>query len=285
MADIFDKWVRFCGSRALAWLIAVNTALFIAVWVVILIGNSAGLYGNFTMAWLCVSADLQTTLFHPWTVITYMVTQYSFFHLLFNMLWLLWFGRFLMTTLSDRHLLFLYIGGGLTGAIFFLGVSAVASPSIAFLSGASASVLAVITACALRTPDLRLMMFLIGEVKLKWVALACIILTFAGIGGGNHGGQAAHVGGLLFGLLFSLLLKRGTDISYWFSFSADKPFASLKRRNVRRDPQAVARAAAGRISDMERLDNLLDKIRLSGYASLTPAEKQELNHLSRKLGK
>ncbi|MDE6227877.1 MAG: rhomboid family intramembrane serine protease [Muribaculaceae bacterium] len=285
MEDIFDRWTRYCGSRSLAWLIAINTAVFIVVWVATLIGNSTGLYGNFTMPWLCVSADIKTTLFHPWTVVSYMVTQYSFLHLLFNMLWLLWFGRFLMTTLADRHLLFLYIGGGLTGAIFFLGISAVASPSSAFLSGASASVLAVITACAFRTPDLRLMMFLFGEVKLKWVALACVVLTFAGIGGGNPGGQAAHIGGLLFGLLFSLLLRRGTDLSAWFSFNRTQHSSPRKHRNVRRDPQAVARAAAGRVSDMERLDTLLDKIRLSGYASLTPAEKQELNHLSRKIDK
>lgn len=62
---------------------------------------------------------------------------------------------------------------------------------------ASASVLAVIAASAIRTPDLRLYLFLIGEVKLKWVALGCIVLTFAGVGGGNAGGQAAHVGGVL----------------------------------------------------------------------------------------
>ena len=41
----------------------------------------------------------------------------------------------------------------------------------------------------------------------------------------------------------------------------------------------------GRLSDMSRLDELLDKIRLSGYASLTDVERRELNALSRKIEK
>ena len=58
-----------------------------------------------------------------------------------------------------------------------------------------------------------------------------------------------------------------------------------RRKNVRRDGNAVARAAGGRLSDMSRLDELLDKIRLSGYASLTDVERRELNALSRKIEK
>ena len=60
---------------------------------------------------------------------------------------------------------------------------------------------------AIRTPDLRVGLFLIGEVKLKWVAIGCIILTFVGVGGGNSGGQAAHIGGVIFGASFAPQLK------------------------------------------------------------------------------
>ncbi|MDE6298611.1 MAG: hypothetical protein K2M10_03040, partial [Muribaculaceae bacterium] len=92
----------------------------------------------------------------------------------------------------------------------------------------------------------------------------------------------AHVGGGLFGRAFSLLLKRGIDLSSRMRVTA-LPSRKKARKNVVRDANAVARAAAGRLSDTERLDFLLDKIRISGYASLSGAERRELNALSKKL--
>lgn len=124
------------------------------------------------------------------------------------------------------------------------------SDSGSYLCGASASVLAVIAASAIRTPDARLYLFLIGEVKLKWVALGCIVLTFAGVGGGNAGGQAAHVGGVLFGVLFTLAINAGYDPVKRFAdkmrdVSSREPISMPRRKNVRRDGNAVARAAGG----------------------------------------
>lgn len=285
MAAIIDKFTHFCGSRMLASLIACNVGVFIILLIATIVGNHEGLPGNFSLPWLCVSSSSGIFLSHPWTLITYMVTQYGFLHLFFNMLWLFWFGRFLLTTLSDRHLGFLYFGGGLTGGILFVGIYSLfpsLSPAPTYLTGASAAVLAVMTASAVRTPDLRLMLFIFGEVKLKWVALAAIVLTLLGVGGGNSGGQLAHIGGVIFGLVFSLLLNKGIDLSSRVRIPS-LPTRKKTRKNVVRDANAVARAAAGRLSDTERLDFLLDKIRISGYASLSADERRELNALSKKL--
>lgn len=276
-ATFIEKGSRYCGSRTLFLLILINTAVFAILWLVTVIGNEAGIPGNFTMPWLGVSALPLKALTRAWTLLTYMVTQYSFLHLLFNMLWLLWFGRFLLTTLSDCHLLAVYVGGGLAGAVVFILSSLLITPPGAFLCGASASVLAIMTTAALRTPDLRLMLFLFGEVKLKWVALVCIILTFLGVGGGNSGGQAAHVGGVLFGALFALLLKRGIDPTRHFP-RFKRP--SLRRRKFKAPD--FRRPEEGK-TDTERLDELLDKIRVSGYASLSPMERRELNRISQKI--
>lgn len=301
MAAAFIDFQRFCGSRALAWLLTVNVGLFLILWVAILIGDALGMSGNFTMQWMCVPSQPSLILLRPWTMLTYMVTQYDFLHLLFNMLWLFWFGRMLLTTLSDRHLLWLYIGGGLLGAIFYAAANALwpIAAGSSYLCGSSASVLAVMTASALRTPDLRVSLFLFGEVKLKWVAIACIALTFVGVGGGNAGGQAAHVAGVVFAIAFVMAVRKGFDPASKFQASLSRrsaspssaaisahaapQAASRPRRNVKRDGNAVAKAAAGRLNDAERLDLLLDKIRISGYASLTTTEKKELNALSQRI--
>ena len=283
MEAFIDKFQRVCASRALAWLIVINTAVFLLLWMVILSGNAMGLPGNFTMQWLCVPSVPELFLGRFWTAVTYMVTHYGFLHLLFNMLWLFWFGRLLMTTLSDRHLLWLYFGGGILGALLYVMGQATfpSSTPSSYLCGASASVLAVMTATAIRTPNLTMNLLLFGEVKLKWIAIVCILLTFAGVGGGSAGSQAAHVGGVIFGAAFALALNKGYDISK--KVTANKKLKPVKRQNVTRDGNAVAKAASGRLGDPARLDELLDKIRLSGYQSLTAAERRELNALSQRL--
>ncbi len=284
MTAFIDKFQRWCDSRALAWLIVVNTAVFLLLWVVILSGNAFGLQGNFTMQWLCVPSLPALFIGRCWTALTYMVTHYGILHLLFNMLWLFWFGRLLMTTLSDRHLLWLYIGGGAFGAILYVAGQATfpTATGSSYLCGASAAVLSVMTAAAMRTPNLTMNLFLLGEVKLKWIALGCILLTFAGVGGGNTGGQAAHIGGVIFGVAFIMAIKHGYDLSkIRIRTASSAPIPP--RGNVKRDGKSVAKAASGRLGDPARLDQLLDKIRMSGYQSLTASERHELNALSQRL--
>lgn len=281
-------------SPYLTWLLLVNCIIFLVLWIVVMVGNYLGLPGNFTMQWLCISSTPSVIVSHFWTTVTYMVIHYDFLHLLFNMLWLFWFGRIFVYVFDGQHLLAIYVGGGLLGSMLYLLVQQLfpqLSPTGSYLCGASASVLAIIAAAALSMPDLPLRLFLFGKVKLKWVAVGCILLTFAGIGGGNVGGQAAHLGGVSYGLLFALVIRGGHDPVEKIAPAAQKirrkvtlTVTSLPRHtNVVRDGNAVAKAAEGRLSDANRLDSLLDKIRLSGYSSLTDSERKELNALSQRL--
>lgn len=57
-----------------------------------------------------------------------------------------------------------------------------------------------------------------------------------------------------------------------------------RREPVRRvNTRATIKAMNNRMSDTERLDELLDKIRVSGYDSLSSKEKTELNYISSRL--
>lgn len=273
----------------LAGLILLNLCIFFAVWIVTLIGRQYGPEGNFTMPWLCVSSDPLTALHRPWTLLTYMVTQYDFIHLLFNVLWLFWFGILLPEWLSEGRRLLLYLGGGLTGGLLYVAVNQLWPTSSApggYLCGASAAVLAVMSAAAIWTPRREIRLFLIGNVQLRWVALGCIILTFLGLNGGSGAAQSAHIGGVVFGGIYAfalLLISRKRLSLSRKSSGAGNP--RKLRPNVRRDGKAVAEAAANRLSDTGRLDQLLDKIRISGYSSLTAGERNELNLISQRLDK
>lgn len=268
---VSGKWLEICrGSRWLAWLTAVNICVWLLLMAVAVVCRLVHLSDGISI-WIELPGYFPAFLSRPWTLATYMVVQHDVLHMLFNVLWLYWFGTILLTTLSDRHLASLYIGGGICGGLMFLAGSALGMGG-GWLCGSSASVLAVMCGAAVRTPDHRINLFLIGSVRLKWVALVCGLLTLAG-GGGT---QAAHFGGILWGIASGIMLRNGVDVT-----------RMLQRRRRPAEPRRRAEAVVSAIErsrrDRERLDELLDKIRMSGYDSLSRRERGELQDLSKRL--
>lgn len=275
--NLTEKWKYYCGGSALlAWLTLGLVAVWLAVTVISLIGRLAHFYVPLA-EWLTLPSLFPLFLTRPWTLLTYMAVHFDVLHMLFNVLWLYWFGRIMLTTLSDRHLAVAFAGGGIFGGLLFL-LSAALGYGSGWLCGCSAAVISVMCATAIRLPDHPLHLFLIGEVRLKWVAAACCLLTFIG-GGGN---QAAHIGGLLWGVAFGLMLCRGIDPAAWIGATSQ---FSRHERQPRRNADRMVRMLRNRQDDIRRLDELLDKIRLSGYGSLSNKERKELNELSSRIKK
>lgn len=265
----------FGGSRTLAWL----TLTEIGVWLAVTIISLSGKIMAFSLPvaeWLTLPSSLPIFATRPWTILTYIFVHFDVLHILFNVLWLYWFGRMLMITLSDRHLLLSFLGGGVSGGLLFL-LSSVAGYGGGWLCGCSAAVISVMCLAAIRTPGYPVRLLLIGEVKLKWVAIVCCVLTFIG-GGGN---QAAHIGGLLWGVALGVLLKNGKDPAAWIT--AARNFFPPREKARKRSGTKMAKVLRDRHTDMQRLDQLLDKIKLSGYESLSRKERKELNELSARL--
>lgn len=269
-----ERFRTLCGgSRALAWLLTVTAGSALLLWIVGLAAGLTGHAGDGPGLWLGVPSDITLLPSRPWTLLTYMLVHTNPLHLLFNLLWLYWFGRMLADVASDRQMLWIFVGSGVAGGMLYSVSSAFGGYTGAYLAGDSAAVLGVMAATALLMPSRRIGLFLIGEVKLKWVALACILLTLLGSGGGVAP-QAAHIGGALAGGIWALVRK-----------GYIRPPQTRTRRNRGRkvNAKATIRAINRSISDSERLDQLLDKIRVSGYESLSAREKAELNHISSRI--
>ncbi len=266
----------FGGSRDLMWLISLNVVMSVVVMLTLALCWIAGMQTDWIREWLALPSDLSVLATRPWTVVTYMVTQFSPLHLLFNALWLYWFGRILLLVVPSVYISRLYAGGGLTGALAFIIVGACGLHSD-WLIGSSAAVMSVMTAAAVLMPDRHVQFLLVGAVRLKWVAGAAVLLTFLGIGGGGAGAQSAHIGGVLFGLGAALFIRRRIRSNPL----EDAPVA--KPREVRRDASRVSQALYTHRRERIRLDELLDKISTSGYDALSTGEREELRELSRKL--
>jgi membrane associated rhomboid family serine protease len=93
-------------------LIYVNLAVFVAVKLiqVLVFLFSTGQPGTFfILDWLAVPANMSELLYRPWTIFTYMFLHEGFLHILFNILWLYWFGRIFLEYLDEKKLLGVYI--------------------------------------------------------------------------------------------------------------------------------------------------------------------------------
>lgn len=253
----------------MAWLCGLNAGASLLIWLAMLIAVVTGFSDQWVFDLLALPGPLHSFLTRPWTIITYMFAQANPLQLLFNLLWLVWFGQMLLDSDSDRSLLVLYLGGGLAGGICYLAAAAFSPSSL--LMGSSASVLSLMVYTAFRQPDRPVPLFILGEVRLKWIALFTIVVTLLGATG--IPAHCAHIGGMLFAvgflMLYHLRLRRTS-------------------RPKRRKPKAFSSMSPLRNPDPPRdpeqtLDKLLDKVRISGYASLSKQEKKLLDEISQKL--
>ncbi len=241
-------------------------------------------------------------LTHPWVFFTSMFVHVGFWHLLFNMLMLYWFGRIVENLLGHRHILPIYLISGLAGGLFYL-ISAGFIPALqnSFAYGASAAVMGFVLAAATLTPDSRLHLLFIGPVKLKYIAFALLLLDLFSIGWmANTGGHLAHLGGAAFGFLYINQLRQGNDWSKPVNHILDSilkllnrlPFGESQKkksplRKVHHTKRAKSKAGPQADTDdenlfQERLDAILDKIKEHGYDKLSPEEKQFLFNASKK---
>lgn len=281
----------FKQGSALTRLIYINIGFFLVIKVVAVLFVLAGQQGvdGMILPYLGVPALPERLLYTPWTIITYMFTQFGFLHLLFNMLWLYWFGSIFMNTFSGSKLTGVYILGGISGAIVYIAAYAL-FPAFeleryqSWAIGASASVMAIVFAVCTYLPNHKIYVFLIGPVKLIHLALFTAIIDLLSIPSGNAGGHIAHLGGALFGYLFTLSLRRNFDLTGGLSSLLDK--ISNNRLFKKRKMKVKYKKKVSDMTDVEynefkkrkdeRINNILDKISKHGYESLTKEEKEIL---------
>ena len=167
--------------------------------------------------------------------------------------------------------------------------------------GASGAVYAILLAFGMIFPNERL--FIIPfpfPIKAKWLVAGYIVIELVSAMSGPGDGVAhmAHLGGMLFGFLLIRYWQKHPDSSQRFGRSRGQEFfESMKRRydqrqqdqrNNRMRAEETQRRRetdeeynARKRQNQEEIDAILDKIRKSGYDSLTKEEKKKLFDQSR----
>ena len=297
MSNTFFSDIKrtFSNGSSLNRFLIINIALFISIKLCklffYLLNVPPDVFVKLTH-WLAVPANLSVLLFKPWTLFTYMFLHMEFFHILFNMIMLFWFGRIFTEYLGNKKFISTYILGGLAGALLYILAFNVfpvfhqITPS-AYALGASASVLAILVAIATYLPNYSMHMILIGPVKLKYIAVFLVVLDLLSIESGNPGGHIAHIGGAIFGFFYIRQLQKGRNIAGWFdkmldffgTMSKPKPKIKVVYKRKKTDEEFNTEKKI----KQERIDTILDKISKSGYESLTKEEKDILFKMSKNL--
>lgn len=293
---IFDDLrLKYTTGQLPIKFIFVNVALFLVVRLTDVVCTLMG--SNFSVApYLELPSEPAALLYRPYTIITYMFFQYDLLHLLFNMLWLYWFGQLFLLFFNAKQFGGVYILGGLCGAALYLAAYNLLpyfATTRGMLLGASAAVLSVVFAVSAYAPDYKIRLFLLGNVSLKYIALVTVLLDLLSITSQNAGGHIAHIGGALFGFLFAQRYKTGHDLTKGFNRMADRIVLLFKSGSRSSRPFKKDRSYRTRnVSDEEYLrrrqektveiDRILDKIKQSGYESLSRDEKRQLFEAGKK---
>ena len=300
-----DLSITLRQGNVVLWLIAINLGIFILQAFIGLIGflfmvdNVA--FAKFYQTCFYAPSNLSYLLYRPWTVLTYAFFHADFWHILFNLLYLYWFGRIFQVYHSEKRLLNLYLLGALVGSAFYI-LSYNIFPVFeqakhqAYLLGASGAVWSIIAAAMATNPAYRIRLFIIGSVPLWGIVLFMFgrdLLSFQS----NPGGILAHFGGMITGFSFVGLYRRGYNIIGWLSWPRDRITTWRFSRQSRRQHSARVKRQANfqsrgknrgssirssQQSEQEKLDKILDKISAKGYDTLSKEEKTFLFNQSNK---
>jgi membrane associated rhomboid family serine protease len=266
-----------------------NVAVFLAVF---LLGAFAGRLASDVVSALAVSrASLP---FKPWTLLTYSFVHggldhnAGLGHIFFNMIALFFFAPPLEDRWGSRAFVKFYLVAAAGGALL-----AMLSP--APVIGASAAVYGVMLAYAMAWPDNTVYVWGVFPIKVKWLvailAAMSLLLSVTGAGGGVS--HLAHLGGFATAFLY---LKSPWAPSPWGELPAPqrrKPTAVVAWKAPARKREAAPRSAgaqpisARESARMQRellddVDRILDKISTNGLNSLSDAERERLNEVSRR---
>lgn len=265
-------------------LIVINIAVFLLFFIASFLFNTSS---EVLMQWFVLPEEPIEVLKQPWSLLTYSFLHGGFTHILFNMIWLNFFSKFILNLFSEKRFLTVYLLGALYGGLLFVtayNVFPVFQSKAGYLLGASASVSALMVFAATYSPNISFRFFMV-TIKLWQLAVGLFLLDLFRLGSGtNPGGMLSHVGGAVFGYVYAVQLAKGNDIGLWF----EKIVASLVNlfktkkntpfRKVHKTPKNTSKKKTTSVKDGRqiKIDGILDKIGKSGYESLTKQEKDFL---------
>jgi membrane associated rhomboid family serine protease len=278
------------GGKVCKWLIAINVVAYVIQLLTQRHGFGFMGFGPFTEAFdLNPDKVMQGQV---WRLLTSaFLHSPDIYHILFNMLFLWWFGRDVEEIYGHREFLCMYLLAAIVSGSVYVACSELKWQANLPAYGASGAVTAVMIICACHDPYRTILLFWILPVPIWLFVVFAVAKDFFGLlGAGGLGmGNVAfsdHLGGAAFGFLYyrfqwriSTLLP---DFQSWFK-ARNRPALRVYREPEPEPPVPVAAAPASGDVDEQleaKLDAVLAKVSQHGKESLTDSEQQILQRAS-----
>ncbi len=221
-----------------------------------------------------------------WRLLTHAFchSRTDLWHIVFNMLYLWWFGARLESMYGSREFRFFYLTAAVVAGLGFVAFGLFMhdlTPAI----GASGAVMAVVMLFGLHFPRERVYIWGVLPIEVRWLVAFFVIVDLHPVlfslayGAPSADGVAhsAHLGGLAFGWLYK---KQHWQLSHTW----DRLIAALgiARRRKRAGRHVRLYEPPAEPVDLDaKVDAILEKIHQSGEASLTDEEREILRRASR----
>ena len=281
--DFKNAWNK--ENNGLIKIILINVIVFVSMSIleVFITLSGFGELFNLFLNKLMLPASLKVFIFQPWSIVTYFFLHMNFMHILWNMLFLYWFGKIIHENIGNNAVISLYIIGGIIGGLSYMALFNIIPyydnrVSESLMLGASAGVFSVVVGSATLLPNYTFYLLFLGPVRIKYIALFYVLLSFFDVTGSNAGGEIAHLGGALMGYLYIRQLQNGVNmgkgiIDILNIFNKNKKEVISKEEKTNEIKKDISQ---------DEIDKILDKISDSGYKSLSNNEKDKLFNASKK---
>lgn len=194
-----------------------------------------------------LTANYQAFFHKPWSIISYSFIHQREKHIVLNTICFVLITVYFRKILSVKRIFILFWGGSLLGGIFFILSKNIHSAE--YLLGASAAIMSIFCFASLYGYKNY------GKLPIV-ILLLCVFFDVISLKGNNAGGHFAHLGGVLFGIIFF--------------FQKKIRIPPQKRKSTHTHIQKKI--------EQQRLQLIQKKISRSGYNSLSPEEKVVINN-------
>jgi len=248
-------------TPAVKWLLIINIVVFILDFLTSA-ASSAGLT-IFQRFFALIPATPALTL-QLWRLITYQFLHGGMWHIIFNMLGVLFLGPPLERTWGTRKFLMFYLSCGVAGGAFYILLVLTGFLIPLPMIGASGAVLGILTACAILFPHF-VVFFFFFPVPIRVAAIILILIASFSLlsKGANAGGEACHLAGIVAGALYVFSDSWRTAFKLRFKVSRWERHVESERKLL------------------IEVDRILKKVHDSGLHSLTAVEKRILKKATR----
>ncbi|HOT43281.1 MAG TPA: rhomboid family intramembrane serine protease [Spirochaetota bacterium] len=259
-------------------LIILNIAIFFGLQLMLSMvgtGEEGSTLSDVLIFYLGLRPVLVIEKYYLWQLFTYMFLHGGFLHIFLNMYALLIFGIPVEQAWGSRRFLFYYVFTGVGAGVTILVINTLLggvnyiTPTI----GASGAVFGLLLAFGMLFPDAEILIFFIIPMRAKFLVLlygGLELYSLVASSGQSPVSHAGHLGGIIFGLIFFLIIrKRG------ISFKSKLIKARLNREIDRHETRSEKEIK----QNDHILESILEKLKTRGPGSITDDEYQHIRYM------